>query len=426
LRHYGKTRTGMPARSFALWWGWWGNGKVVGMENSIRIRGKRSSPIFILLITSLAALPLQPVSAQLTVTYTDLHPVMASKSSAWAANGSFQGGFAYLEGYYHAALWCGSGSSFVDLNPAGSQSSFVQAVSGSRQGGSAGINHHAALWSGSAASFVDLHPAGASYSSIYGMSGLEQVGFAAFGNQHAALWRGTAGSFVDLHPAGATSSAATDTTGAQQVGYAKFSSDYHAALWSGTVSSFLDLNPAGASSSEAYGLSGSQQVGRANFNGSDHAGFWSGSAASFVDLHPLGAAHSGASATIGSFQVGYASFGGVDHAVLWSGTAGSVVDLQAILGEAFPNGSIALDVTSNGDFIYVAGEAIDSSGNPHAIVWTIVPEPSTGVLLGMCIVCLYLHRSASSVLAYGKTCTEMPARNFAPVAGGRRRSIERL
>jgi len=41
----------------------------------------------------------------------------------------------------------------------------------------------------------------------------------------------------------------------------------------------------------------------------------------------------------------------------------------------------------------VAGGAIDAGGAEHAIVWTIVPEPSAGVLLGVGIVFLYLRRS---------------------------------
>ena len=88
------------------------------------------------------------------------------------------------------------------------------------------------------------------------------------------------------------------------------------------------------------------------------------------------------------YQVGY-GFGsatkGYDHALLWNCSAVSDTDLGALLPASF-NNSFAYSIS--GDTVY--GWATDSSGNYHAIAWSI-PEPTTLSLATLTAIAL-LHR----------------------------------
>ena len=105
----------------------------------------------------------------------------------------------------HAGLWKFGPDSFTDLNPVNATDSGAYAVDGNLQVGYAAFASpgHAALWKGTAASFTDLNPAGASNGSVlYGVSGGYEVGYAMFGSTiapNAGIWSGTPGSFVNLH-----------------------------------------------------------------------------------------------------------------------------------------------------------------------------------------------------------------------------------
>ena len=126
-------------------------------------------------------------------------------SSAAAVEGGQQAGFSD-NGGSHAALWSGSASSFVDLNPAGFRSSQVLSTAGRQQAGSgissSGDNSpQALLWSGSAASAVNLNPAGSYTSQANGIGGGQEVGYGNGGSStnyqnNAFLWTGTAASAV--------------------------------------------------------------------------------------------------------------------------------------------------------------------------------------------------------------------------------------
>jgi hypothetical protein len=190
--------------------------------------------------------------------------------------------------------------------------------------------------------------------------------------------------YTDLNPVGASYSCAGGVGGGQQAGVAGYYNGSHAAVWSGSAASFVDLNPAGAYWSEAYATSGGQQAGYADVGG-PHAALWSGTADSFVDLHPAGAYTSYAYAVSGGKQAGTARIDGVIHAALWSGTAASFVDLDAAVSGAFPNGSDAYGISTEGNTTYVVGDAYDPDGNEHAILWTItVPEPAHyGLVAGL-------------------------------------------
>ena len=231
--------------------------------------------------------------------------------------------------------------------------------------------------------FADLNPTGSIRSEVYSITGNQQTGNANTDCwEHAGLWYGTAGSFVDLNPPGFTESYAYAMTAIQQVGYASRNSGaYNAGLWSGTADSFVNLHPAGASYSFGLATTGNQQAGRAVIGGDSHAGLWFGTAASFVDLNPAEASRSWASATTGQQQAGRATIGGIVHAGLWFGTAESFVDLQTSLGPDYRS-SQAEAIWTDGSMVLVAGSAyhVPTSGN-HAILWTIVSEPSSTSLV---------------------------------------------
>lgn len=96
-----------------------------------------------------------------------------------------------------------------------------------------------------------------------------------------------------------------------------------------------------------------------------------------MDLNPAGASSSIAYATTGGQQAGYANFGGNAHAGIWSGTAGSFMDLGTSLGAAFGD-SYAQSIWTDGSTTLVAGMAYPIGvGFTRAILWTIVPEPSS-------------------------------------------------
>ncbi len=264
-------------------------------------------------------------------------------------------------------------------------------ITGDGYGSVTSENYHALLWTPSATSGIDLNPSGFVESRAYGTSGTQQVGYGStalpsVNSAHALLWNSSAASAADLNPSGFTYSIANATSGTQQVGAGSSPStnNYdHALLWSGSAASYVDLHPNGFITSHAYGISGTQQVGSGEIyvGGSTyHALLWNGSAASAIDLNPSGFYSSYANGTNGTYQVGWgkSSQPTNPHALLWSGSAASYFDLQSVLPASFA-GSYASSI--DGSSVY--GFAVDTSGNYHAIEWTIVPEPGSVGLLGL-------------------------------------------
>jgi uncharacterized membrane protein len=161
-------------------------------------------------------------------------------------------------------------------------------------------------------------------------------------------------------------------------------------LWSGTAASFVDLHPAGFTSSSAVDISGLSQVGygsNATAGDSNHALLWNGTADNMIDLHPAGFTESRAEGVFGPSQVGSGSGPGTgnnSHALLWNGTASSVVDLHLFLNDLGPKftSSFATGISDNG---LIVGTAENEDG-AYAVLWTPIPEPSTGVLIGCAVI----------------------------------------
>lgn len=100
-------------------------------------------------------------------------------------------------------------------------------------------------------------------------------------------------------------------------------------------------------------------------------------------LHPIGFNSSAASGISGTSSVGGGqgvATGSKDHALLWSGTAGDRVDLHQYLTGLGPRfiTSYAEDIGPNG---VVVGYAYDDQFRQYAVKWTLVPEPSTCMLV---------------------------------------------
>ncbi|MEI8372338.1 MAG: autotransporter-associated beta strand repeat-containing protein [Planctomycetota bacterium] len=323
----------------------------------------------------------------------DLNPSGFGASEALGTSGSQQVGYVGTTPTTgaRAVLWSGDPTGYVDLNPAGYIWSIAEATNGMQQVGRGESpemsgSWHALLWSGSAATYIDLNPNGYERTSALDVRGTEQVGYGYVGTgsqSHALLWKGSAANYVDLSPAGFYGSQAMGTNGTQQVGYADTTptGGAHAMLWSSSASAYIDLNPPGFDWSIANEIYGTQQVGRGEtpeMGGVWHALLWNGTATSYVDLHPSGFVHSMALDTNGIQQVGYGfKWGEPVHAILWSGTAESAVDLNQFLPGGYTSAyANAIDAGGN-----IVGYANDSGGNPHAILWQPVPEPSTLALL---------------------------------------------
>jgi hypothetical protein len=325
------------------------------------------------------------------VTYqgVDLFTVRGLANSV---DGSFDVGTGYPQSAFggqviggntgHALLWDHNGTP-TDLHPAalGFSYSVTNGTNGQQQVGVAfsnGSSVHAMLWNGTAASAVDLNPSGYGSSYAYGTNGTQQVGVGAGNIENAILWNGSAQSAVRLAN---SVSAAFGTNGTHQVGNAEAEdSRQHAMLWSGTPDSAVDLNGQFLSSN-AWAISpdGTQQVGSAygpSTGGNTHAVLWRGSAASVVDLTPEASVIvANAFATNGKQQAG-AVYGndtaGKLHAAVWSGTADSMIDLQPLLPSNLVS-SRATGIDGDGN---IYGLAVDTAGNPHAVEWIPVPEPT--------------------------------------------------
>ena len=368
---------------------------LIGMKYKMRTR-YRWMFIVTSLVVAFGSLGDQPSVAGVVYQAVDWTPQGCSTADLWSTNGVQFAGSGFMVGIGgHALLWNGAKDNPVDLNPSGFNSSMVKDMSATGQIGLAFKTNeyfaHAMYWSGTAASAIELTPSGFYYSYGEGICGTQQVGYAMKADQtgmHAFLWNGTAASATDLNPSGCTTSSASGTNGTQQVGVGYGTlTNYrdHALLWSGSAANVVDLNPSAFYASQGLGICGSQQVGRGYLTASDpntHALLWSGSAASAVDLNPGGISLSEAEDTNGAEQIGFGrglSTGNNDHAYAWFGTADSAVDLHQYLGSGFVR-SYAKDIDAAGNIV---GYAVDTSGSTHAVLWQVVPEPSTIVLLGI-------------------------------------------
>lgn len=345
------------------------------MSNQCALQGARR-----LLLSSVFAGMVLPAVAGWTVIV--LSPVPGGFSQGHASGPGLQGGYTYPNDVDHAALWSGTASSHIDVNPANAASSAIYAVGNDgKQGGYAGIGNRprAYLWSGSATGGVDLDPmipdTDGSY--VYGCNDGQQVGglFGTLG-QRAALWTGTAGSYVSLEPPGAQDSLALACRAGQQAGTVSYFNgiydEWHAVKWSGSAASVVDLNPGSGYESQALGISDTQQVGWVVHNGGfNHAALWSGSAGSFVDLHPTEELRSTAYAVWGGMQAGEKSVDAeIQHACVWTGTALSVQDLHVLLPGEIYFFSTARGIWKSGTTTYVVGFAGNqATGMDDAILW---------------------------------------------------------
>src|SRR5437879_6365837 len=121
-------------------------------------------------------------AAAIVFTTIDLNPSGFSESQALGVSGGQQVGYGVttVGGDFHALLWTGTATNFVDLN-GGFSGSRANAVSGGQQvgageGPSTGGNGHALLWAGTAVSVMDLNPSGLSGYTAAGASGSQAGG----------------------------------------------------------------------------------------------------------------------------------------------------------------------------------------------------------------------------------------------------------
>ena len=194
-----------------------------------------------------------------------------------------------------ATMWFADTGQYINLHPDFAESSRAHAAFGRWQAGEIRVNddNHAAIWNGTATSVIDLNPPKQVNSYILGMHGDLQVGYAQGPLSHACTWRGDVESWVDLHPEIAFASQGNGTDGVQQVGWTIFLEGNvidHPALWQGTAESYIDLLPTAWRDGKALGVWQGRQTGYArrslNGGGDDYRALvWSGAADDFVDLH---------------------------------------------------------------------------------------------------------------------------------------------
>ncbi len=378
-----------------------------GKKNAILNKFRASNGIFhpsasVAMGPVLAITCASTVHAQWTV--TNLHP-LGSDSQAAACGIGQQAGFTKLGTNYHAGLWNGASTSWVDIHPSGWTESFAFATDGVQTTGYVGGfgTSSASVWSGSAETWVNLSPPGAGWSYAYGVGGGQQVGQTYFnGIYRASLWQGTAASWIDLNPAGSLQSRADAVNAGWQVGSANTSGGTHASLWSGSAASWIDLHPTLANESYAIAVFGNRQGGAAVINGVWRACVWSGSAASWLDINPANSTYSVVLGMCDGFEAGLARFEGRNHAGVWSGSPYSWVDLHTLVPARFSS-SVAQGISTEGPRVYVVGHATTPAGNTEAMLWTICRTPA-----------ITLHPISQVVCPTGSTSLSTPAAAFSP------------
>lgn len=229
-------------------------------------------------------------SAGLSVSY---NPAEGVNSSATGISGNQITGNLINNGESNAFVWNMFPNGGVNLHPTNFVASFAWATDGSKQvgsvvsavpnpgGGAPSRLFRAALWNGTASSFINLNPSGATSSEAFGIGGGKQVGRSLFGaNNIATMWDDTADSAVLLGPANVTSSAyATD--GTNTVGIV----NNRAALWTSQSQAYIDLHPTGYSSSDLFTLGYGYQGGSVTQgSGPESAAIWSGTSGSMINL----------------------------------------------------------------------------------------------------------------------------------------------
>ena len=152
-------------------------------------------------------------------------------SGSWVAGSVQRAGGSGTSGTAQAALWAEPNTAPTLLHFGDDdESSTVWGIANTSTGnagqqvGEAEVDgaYHAILWNGSASNYVDLNPAGAAESTAYGISDDIQVGYYALETDPdqfmAAFWNGTAASVVSLHPTAMLTSLARAVWGSWAVG----------------------------------------------------------------------------------------------------------------------------------------------------------------------------------------------------------------
>jgi len=334
------------------------------MPNSIL---RRSAPAALFALAAAA-------HAQNGWTFTSLHPKGAAHSAAFSIDGRRVVGTVNLGGTIHAAVWDLDTGDYIDLNPPQATSSSAYKIQGDTILGDAaypGVTK-AGLWtSPSPASFISLHPKGYSNSEGYGLSGNVQTGWAIAGEEisHAGFWTGSADSWVDLHPGGGGISAATCADGDYQYGYTQQEGfPMFASVWHGAADTYQPLQPGQFGSSAILAAASGQQVGWVSGAMGTHAAIWRGTVDSFIDLTPS-ATEAQAYGTDGTNQVGYMLDPGY-QALFWSGTPESVINLHALMPQGYGGFSLAYQVQSTDNEVWVVGNAYNQNlFRQEAVVW---------------------------------------------------------
>ena len=349
-----------------------------------------------LAVAALASLSCDRASADWVATY--LQGPTEYQSQSFAASGNMQGGWAQIGGINRPVIWNSSSASMQVLLPqsGGWLGGEVNGMNGDRQVGWIGNQDgriHAALWSGTGDSFVDLDPLLFRYrgTRAYAIRGSQVVGHATdiiVGGQHAAVWDVDQGTFRDIHPvSGSTWSELLATDGEYQGGWANrgVRAQGHAALWHGSSETYVDLTPASApSESRVEGMAPGVQVGYATtLPGVMLAALWHGTAESFQSLNPIGAYSSQIHATTGTIHVGSVLMNGGqrwDPCVWMNDAPSSFVNLRQFLAPGWGDAG-ALAVSIEGDRLYVSGSGAGLNGTVEALLWVgSVPTPGTLVI----------------------------------------------
>ncbi|MBL8761048.1 MAG: hypothetical protein JNL50_07060 [Phycisphaerae bacterium] len=317
-----------------------------------------------------------------------------------AAQGSFQGGYAFKGGEPHPVLWRDGQDVPIDLTPASRSGGQVFGMSADRQVGYAASPnvYHAAAWRGTPNSYVDLNPTGFWSSYAYAIRGDQIAGYGqvlSTGDPHAIMWTGPTDAATDLHNNTlATMSYAYATDGEYQGGTAAFRgySQIHAALWHGSAETMIDLHPARYTGLDSWvlGMAPGVQVGQIGIN----PVLWHGTPESMVAMNPAGYPGGGEiHATDGVHHVGDVGKNGTGYAGIWmSDDPNSFVNLAELVSDDIWS-SHANAIYSDSERIVVVGTIRIGLAAEQGVVWVQeIPAPCSAALMVMGIAAMGRRR----------------------------------
>lgn len=335
---------------------------------------KKMLPTVVLMMILFSLVPLQPVTAQTSITTTDLCPPDSLEGWVYDINDLGQSvGYIITLSYVRSFLWDADGTGIELLSPQGEY--FVGVAINNLGQVVGGYNSSAAVWTTDGGWTVIPPGTGGVFIRPEEINDLGQVvgwrltrGPSGYYYNHAFLWTAEGGR-VDLEEGtGGYFSMAKDINNlGQTVGDAAWNGgEGHAVLWP-PEGGVIDLGTLGGNRSWVWAINDQGQVvgGSLNASGQQRAFLWT-METGMVDI---GALEPNDINDLGQIAGLSQTPDGKSHAFLWT-PEGETIDLGTLGGD----GSTAYGLNNKGQVI---GTSFSADGIRHAVLWTLQMAPPT-------------------------------------------------